>query len=44
MTYLDVSIAQFCMSSLYYQVVSDTENLSGDRFQSASIQLMHLSV
>lgn len=44
MTYLDVSIAQFCMCSLYYWVVSDTENLSSGRFQSASIQLMHLSV
>lgn len=44
MTYLDVSIAQFCVCSRYCQVVSDTGNLSSDRFQSASIQLMRLSV
>lgn len=44
MTYLDVSIAQFCIRSQYYQDASDIGNLSSDRFQSAFIQLLRLSV
>lgn len=44
MTHLEAGIAQFCICSRYYQVLSDTGNLSSDRFQSASIQLTRLSV